>query len=89
MTAESEQSSMARTVAGLLQEAQEGLLRKAIEVECNAVLGMTINITTDSSGERGNSKIVIVTVCGTPCVTVPSAEIPAVSVDAVVEPLYV
>ena len=79
---------MAKQVADLLQEAQEGLLTKAIDVECNAVLGVTINITTDSSGDRGNSKIVIVTVCGTPCIVAPSADIPTVSVDAIVEPLY-
>ena len=80
---------MSQKMGALLQEAQEGLLRKAIELQCNSVLGMTINITTDSSGEHGNAKCVIVTVCGTPCCVSPSADIPAVQVDAVVEPLFV
>lgn len=49
---------------------------------------MTINITNDSSGEYGNSKIVIVTVCGTPCSIMPLKSLPAVNAEAVVVPLY-
>jgi uncharacterized protein YbjQ (UPF0145 family) len=85
---QSEQTSMAKGVGDLLQRAQEALLKKCIDVGCNAVLGMTITVTNDSSGERGNSKIVIVTVCGTPCSLLPMQTLPAVNADAVVIPLY-
>ena len=85
-----ENLSMAKSVGELMQEAQEGLLSKAIDLSCNAVLGMTVNITTDSSGSEGNSKLVIVTVCGTPCCIAPStsSDIPNVDAELIVEPLY-
>ena len=65
-----EQIGMARKVPSLVKEAQEELLGKAIEMECNAVLGITTNVTTDSSGSEGNSKLIIITMMGTPCVLV-------------------
>lgn len=76
---------MAKSIAELMQEAQEGLLSKAIDLGCNAVLGMTINITVDSSGPDGNSKIVLVTLCGTPCSVAPSKDLPGVNADDIVE----
>jgi uncharacterized protein YbjQ (UPF0145 family) len=82
-----EQTHMAKRMGGLLTDAQNKLLKKAIEVGCNAVLGMTVNVTTDSSGSRGNSKIVIVTVCGTPCSVMPMQEVPTVTAQAIT-PLY-
>lgn len=83
-----EQTKMAKGIADLLRRAQEQLLEKTIEVGCNAVLGMNINVTNDSSGERGNAKFVVVTVCGTPCSVLPLRELPAVNADAVVVPLF-
>lgn len=85
---EKENISMAKSIADLMQEAQEGLLTKTIELGCNAMLGMTINITTDSGGSEGNSKIVIVTLCGTPCSVAPAGNTPEVKADVIVEPLY-
>ena len=85
-----ENLSMAKSAGELMQEAQEGFLSKAIDLSCNTVLGMTVNITTDSSGSEGNSKLVIVTVCGTPCCIAPStsSDIPNVDAELIVEPLY-
>ena len=85
-----ENLSMAKSAGELMQEAQEGFLSKAIDLSCNTALGMTVNITTDSSGSEGNSKLVIVTVCGTPCCIAPStsSDIPNVDAELIVEPLY-
>ena len=82
------QQSMGKLVSRLLQDAQTQILEQAIHQGCNAVLGLTYNVTNDSSGNHGNSKQVIVTCCGTPRIVLPSAREPAVEVDAVVEPLY-
>ena len=79
---------MAKSIADLMQEAQEWLLSKAIDMGCNSVLGMTVNITTDSGGDDGSSKLVIVTVCGTPCIIAPSSDVPSVNSELIVEPLY-
>eukprot|EP00580_Thalassiosira_gravida_P013398 CAMPEP_0201681714 /NCGR_PEP_ID=MMETSP0494-20130426/51254_1 /ASSEMBLY_ACC=CAM_ASM_000839 /TAXON_ID=420259 /ORGANISM="Thalassiosira gravida, Strain GMp14c1" /LENGTH=450 /DNA_ID=CAMNT_0048165467 /DNA_START=14 /DNA_END=1366 /DNA_ORIENTATION=+ len=57
-------------VEKLKQEAQEKMLEQVVEHECNACLGMTFNVTTDSSGKSRNHKLVIVTAHGTPCVVV-------------------
>jgi uncharacterized protein YbjQ (UPF0145 family) len=84
------QLSMGQQVGRLMQEAQDEILRQAIELECNAVLGMSFTVTNDSSGDAGRSKLVIVTVCGTPCVIMPQSEqdIPVVQATAMVVPLY-
>lgn len=82
------QQAMGGMVSRLLQDAQSQILEQAIQQGCNAVLGLTYNVTNDSSGDRGNSKQVIVTCCGTPCVVLPSARNTPVVVDAIVEPLY-
>merc|ERR1712224_823227 len=37
-------------------------------IGCNAVLGMSLNVSKDSSGERGALKNVSLTMMGTPCV---------------------
>lgn len=82
-------NSVAKTIKDLLHRAQENVLQETIAVGCNAVLGMSINVTTDSSsGEHGNSKIVIVTISGTPCSVMPMAKVPAVDVNNTVLPLY-
>lgn len=85
---QNEQTQMVKAISDLLERAQNQLLEKAIELECNAVLGMTINIANDSSGDLGNSKLVVVTVCGTPCSVLPLRNLPAVNAEAVVVPLY-
>jgi uncharacterized protein YbjQ (UPF0145 family) len=82
------QQSMGKMVGKLMQEAQGEILQQAIDVGCNAVLGMVFNVTNDSSGEHGNNKMVIVTACGTPCSLVPTAEAPIMVADVYVEPLY-
>ena len=64
--------SAARQVGGLIQRATDAVRREAIEQGCNAVLGITYNVTNDSSGEYGREKTVVVTATGTPCVVVPS-----------------
>ena len=69
-----------------MQEAQTMLLQKAVEEGCNAVLSINCNISTDSSGEHGNSKIVIVTLIGTPCVVMPLSEMPSVEAKATIVP---
>ena len=84
-----EQTTMSLEVGGLLQEAQTALLQKAVELGCNAVLGINMNTTTDSSGESGNSKLVIVTLVGTPCIIIKSDDMPVVSADAVLVPDYI
>ena len=81
-----EQTNMSATVGGLMQEAQTLLLQKAVEAGCNAVLSINCNISTDSSGDHGNSKIVIATLVGTPCVIMPSSHLPVVEAEATVIP---
>mmetsp|Transcript_9800 Transcript_9800/g.22583 ORF Transcript_9800/g.22583 Transcript_9800/m.22583 type:complete len:206 (-) Transcript_9800:118-735(-) len=82
------QQSMGQKVGELMQEAQSKILNEALNVGCNAVLGMSFNVTNDSSGDRGYSKLIIVTACGTPCSVVPSGSLPIVEADAVLQPLY-
>lgn len=84
-----EQQMMSHDVGRLLQAAQTQLLQQACELGCNAVLGININVTTDSSGDRGNSKLVIVTMVGTPAVIMMSSSMPVVSADAVLLPDFV
>ncbi len=86
---QTEQTSMSRMVGSLMQQAQTQLLQQAVELGCNAVLAININVTTDSSGEHGNSKIVIVTMVGTPCIIMMSDNLPVLSADAVLVPDYV
>ena len=77
---------MSRQVGQLLQEAQTSLLQQAVEAGCNTVLSIHQNITTDSTGEQGNSKIVIVTLMGTPCIVMPLTEMPVVQAEATIIP---
>lgn len=83
------QTSMSHKVASLMQEAQTQLLQQAVEQGCNAVLSINCNVSTDSSGERGYYKIVIVTLVGTPCVVMKSEDLPAIQTKAYVVPAYV
>ena len=76
------QSSMGDKMGQLLKRTQVTILERTIDVECNACLGMTFNVTTDSSGERGTQKSVIITACGTPCVVIPTAESAVVLSDS-------
>ena len=80
----------AKKVGVLMKEAQEEILKVAIRVGCNSVLGMTFNVTNDSSGHNGRQKLVIVNDYGTPCNIVKKAEatMPIVEADAIVDPLY-
>lgn len=79
------QQSMGRKVGDLMQEAQKAILSQGILLDCNAVLGISFNVTSDSSEGR---KTVIVTATGTPAIVVPSAVRPAVEADVILEPLY-
>jgi len=90
MNDQTEQTGMSKKVGNLLQEAQTQLLQQAVEAGCNAVLGIHNNVTIDSSGERGNSKIVIVTMIGTPCVIMRLEDVPVVAqtAEAVLIPDY-
>jgi uncharacterized protein YbjQ (UPF0145 family) len=81
------QQQMGEKVESLIQEAQAEIVCRAAKLGCNAVLGMTFNISNDSSGETGEYKLVIVTACGTPCIVVPVDTNGIVFADAVVEPL--
>lgn len=75
------QKNMGPAIAILMQKAQAQILEQAIAIECNAVLGMSFNITNEGCW-------VIVTASGTPCNVVPSKNRPAVEVDVIVEPLH-
>lgn len=81
-----EQTNMSKQVGNLMQEAQTMLLQQAVEQGCNAVLSINANVSSDSSGEHGNSKIVIVTLTGTPCVVMPLDSVPVVQAQATVIP---
>lgn len=87
-----DQQSMGKKVAELMQGAQTKMIEEVIKQRCNACLGMSFNITNDSSdsGQSSRSqKVVIITGTGTPCVVVPSQK--AVAIDATVvasAPLY-
>jgi len=59
-----EQSSVDK----LMVTAKDELCKKAKMLGCNAVLGMTMNVSKDSCGQRGASKDVSLTMMGTPCV---------------------
>lgn len=81
------QQVMGGKVGQLMQEAQAKILEQVLQHRCNACLGMTFNVTNDSSGERGNQKLVIVTACGTPCVVVPTTTALAIDANVIAEPL--
>ena len=82
------QQVMGNKVGELLQEAQVKILEQVLQHRCNTCLGMTFNVTNDSSGERGNQKLVIVTACGTPCVVVPNTTAIDIDPNVIPEPLY-
>lgn len=81
-----EPRSLSEDIGNLMQETQELLLQKTVEVGCNCVLGINTSVTVDSGGETENSKIVIITFTGTPCRVVQAAALPAVNVEATLVP---
>ena len=55
-------------VGHLMRQAHQELQRQAAQIPgCNAVIGVTFNVTNDSYGGHGQRWIVIVTAYGTPC----------------------
>merc|ERR1719491_1160050 len=62
------EQAMKDIVDNLMDIAKEELCKEARSLGCNAVLGMTFNISKDSTGERSPSKSVFLTMMGTPCV---------------------
>ena len=76
------------TVANLMQKAHSELLQKTLDVGCNAALSVNTTLTTDSSGENGSYKYIIVCQTATPVVVGPvTTELPvAVAVSAPIEP---
>jgi len=71
--ADADHQATGNVVGKLTQEAQVKILEQVVEHRCNACLGLSFNVTTDSSGESGNRKLIIVTAHGTPCVVVSTA----------------
>jgi len=68
--ADADHQATGNVVGKLTQEAQVKILEQVVEHRCNACLGLSFNVTTDSSGESGDRKLIIVTAHGTPCVVV-------------------
>ena len=85
-TAKRQEYVSSEAVTDLLQTAQEELLKRTLEVGCNAALGVNTTITTDSSGDRGQYKYIIVCLTATPAVVVTSRTLPMAQAT-VVEPL--
>ena len=54
-------------LAPLLTQGHAQLKQQAAAMGCNAVIGITIAICSDSSGGGGQFKVAVVTACGTPC----------------------
>ena len=67
---EASATGVSKSVAELLQKCQGELLERTIAVGCNAVLGISSTVASDSSGETGARKVIIVTMTGTPCIVV-------------------
>lgn len=80
--------SMPTVLGNLLQESQEQLLKKTVDVGGNCCLGINTNMTIDSSGEHGGRKVVIITQTGTPCVAMRSSDAPVIEAEAVIVPDY-
>jgi uncharacterized protein YbjQ (UPF0145 family) len=68
------EEEMGKMTGRLMLEAQAQLLEQAVRSECNAVLAITFNITTNTSGFDGSIKMCVVTACGTPCSVVPMSQ---------------
>ncbi|GKY92852.1 hypothetical protein MPSEU_000254800 [Mayamaea pseudoterrestris] len=67
----------------LMQDAQTELLKQALEVGCNAVLGVNYSFTIDSSGDSGQNKMVVATCYGTPCIVTKLADLSVIHAEAV------
>jgi uncharacterized protein YbjQ (UPF0145 family) len=70
-----------QAISKLMEDANAKILDQAIDCGCNAVLGMAFNLSNDTMGESG-TQLVIVTVCGTPCIVVNSGALPTVATGA-------
>jgi len=57
---------MGNMVGSLMQSANAEMCRQAQQIGANAILGLSFNVTNDSSGEHGTYKNVICTLMGTP-----------------------
>lgn len=73
-----DENSMGDSVAPMLSTVADTLAKYALQQQCNCVYGVQMNVTNDSSGERGNFKNVIVTMIGNPC-QVTGPNVPKVS----------
>lgn len=62
------QEAMENSVGDLMDRAKLELCKEARSVGCNAVLGMTFNISKDSNGECSSSTKISLMMMGTPCV---------------------
>ena len=74
------------TVNRLMNDAHTNMIQLAMNCGCNAVLGMSFNVTNDSSGDDGHQKIVIVTLGGTPSVVRKASDIPVVTTTTLTVP---
>lgn len=61
-------------IGDLVQQAQDQLTSQAMQLDCNAVLGMQFSVTTD-----GKDKTPVIFAFGTPCVVLQSASMPALA----------
>lgn len=62
------QQSEKDIIGTLMETAEEKMRQEALSLGCNSVLGLTFNISRDSTGEHSSSKSVFLTMMGTPCV---------------------
>ena len=72
-------SGVTATVNQLMNDAHSKMIELAIECGCNAVLGMSFNVTNDSTGDDGRQKIIIVTLGGTPSIVTKASDSPVVT----------
>ena len=77
-------NSISSNIEKLMQQAQASLLQQAVQLGCNAVLGINNNVNTDSFGD--GKKYMIVTMTGTPCVVMPLNNVPVVEAKATLIP---
>mmetsp|Transcript_22943 Transcript_22943/g.36025 ORF Transcript_22943/g.36025 Transcript_22943/m.36025 type:complete len:99 (+) Transcript_22943:2-298(+) len=84
-TRESSSEPFGNMIGRLMQEAQSKILDRVVEHQCNACLGMSFDMTNESSGEGGDEKEFVVTAQGTPCVVVPTTRARVVDVSAITE----
>lgn len=76
-------NSLTKEIGALMEQANAKILEQAIDCGCNAVLGMTFQLTNNTMGETG-PQLLIVTACGTPCIVVKSGALPTVATGALI-----